>query len=71
MVRPVWLSKHPVMNQEARENNMPLVKGKKATTKEGVRENTKREIEAGKKPAQAYAIAQSVKREEAKKLRNK
>lgn len=50
---------------------MPLVKGKAATTKKGVQENTKREIAAGKDPKQAYAIAQSVKREEAKKLRGK
>lgn len=42
---------------------MPLIEGKKAKTKEGVQENTKREIEAGKPPDQAYAIAQSKKRE--------
>lgn len=46
---------------------MPLVKGRAATTKAGVQENTRREIAAGKPPKQAYAIAQSVKRTEAKK----
>jgi len=48
---------------------MPLVEGKKATTKKGIQENTKREIESGKKPDQAYAIAESKKRESEKKKR--
>lgn len=42
---------------------MPLVK---STSKKVVQENTKREIESGKKPAQAYAIAKSVQREASK-----
>jgi hypothetical protein len=43
---------------------MPL---KKSTSKEAFRKNVKAEIEAGKKPAQAVAIAYSVKREANKK----
>ncbi len=42
---------------------MPLVK---STSKEAFRKNVKAEIAAGKKPAQAVAIAYSVKREAAK-----
>lgn len=38
---------------------MPL---EKSSSKGAVQRNTKREIEAGKKPAQAYAIAKSVQR---------
>ncbi len=38
---------------------MPLVKG---TSKQAIEENTKREIEAGKKPNQAYAIANAMAR---------
>lgn len=38
---------------------MPLVKGKKATTKEGISENIKREMHAGKPQKQAVAIALS------------
>ena len=44
--------------------NMPL---KKSSSKEAFRANVKAEIEAGKKPAQAVAIAYSVKREANKK----
>jgi len=43
---------------------MPLVKSK---SPEAFRKNVKAEIAAGKKPAQAVAIAYSVKREAAKK----
>lgn len=32
---------------------MPLIKGKKAKTKEGFSENVRREMEAGKKQSQA------------------
>lgn len=46
---------------------MPLVKGEKAKTKEGISENIRREREAGKKPSQAAAIAYSVARESKKK----
>jgi hypothetical protein len=42
-----------------KENEMPLVKGKKAKTKEGFSENVKREMEAGKPQKQAVAIAYS------------
>jgi len=39
---------------------MPL---KKSPTEQAVRQNTQREIAAGRPPAQAYAIAKSVQRE--------
>lgn len=42
---------------------MPLVKGKKATTKKGFSTNVKREMEAGKPQKQAVAIAYSEARE--------
>jgi hypothetical protein len=38
---------------------MPLVKGKKAKTKEGISENIRREREAGKPEDQSIAIAMS------------
>ncbi len=38
---------------------MPLVKGKKASTKKGFSENVKREMDSGKKQSQAVAIAYS------------
>ena len=40
---------------------------KKSPSKEAFRKNVKAEIDAGKKPAQAVAIAYSVKKESAKK----
>lgn len=40
---------------------MPLIKGKKAKTKEGFSENVRREMEAGKQQKQAVAIAYSLK----------
>jgi len=46
---------------------MPLVKGKKAKTKEGFSKNVKTEIEAGKPKNQALAIAFS----EARKIKRK
>lgn len=49
---------------------MPLVKGKKATTKKGFSTNVKREMEAEKKQSQAVAIAYSEARE-GKKRRKK
>ena len=49
---------------------MPLVKGKKATTKKGFSTNVKREMEAGKPQKQAVAIAYSEARE-GKKRRKK
>jgi hypothetical protein len=42
---------------------MPLVKGKKSTTREGISENIRREIHAGKGQKQAVAIALSKARE--------
>lgn len=36
---------------------MPLIKGKKAKTKEGINENIRREMHSGKKKEQAVAIA--------------
>ena len=46
---------------------MPLVKGKKAKTREGFSENVKKEIEAGKPQKQAVAIAYSEARQGKKK----
>lgn len=42
-----------------KENEMPLVKGKKARSKKGFSENVKREMQAGKPQAQSVAIAYS------------
>jgi hypothetical protein len=39
---------------------MPLVKGPKARTKKGIQQNIQREIDSGKEPKQAVAIAYSV-----------
>lgn len=50
---------------------MPLVKGKKAKTKEGFSENIKREMEAGKPQKQAVAIAYSEARQGKKKSSKK
>jgi hypothetical protein len=41
------------------ESDMPLIKGEKAKTKKGIQSNIKKEIEAGKPPKQAAAIAYS------------
>lgn len=49
---------------------MPLVKGKKAKTREGFSENIRREVEAGKPQKQAVAIAYS-EAKEGKKRRKK
>jgi hypothetical protein len=47
---------------------MPLIKGKKAKTKEGFSENVRIEMEEGNKPQkQAVAIAYAMKRNAAKK----
>lgn len=46
---------------------MPLVKGKKAKTKEGFSENIRREMDAGKPQKQAVAIAYSQARRSKKK----
>ena len=42
---------------------MPLLSGKKASTKSGFNENVKREIQAGKPLKQALAIANSKEKE--------
>ncbi len=39
---------------------MPLVKGRKAKTKEGISENIRRERESGRPEAQSVAIAMSL-----------
>lgn len=46
---------------------MPLIKGKKAKTREGFSENIRREMEAGKPQKQAVAIAYSEAGEKKKK----
>ena len=38
---------------------MPLIKGKKASTRQGFSSNVKKEMESGKKQSQAVAIAYS------------
>lgn len=52
-------------------SKMPLVKGKKAKTKEGFSENIRREREAGKPEKQAVAIAYSEARTSKKKNKKK
>lgn len=48
---------------------MPLINGKKAKTRAGFSENVKREVNAGKPPKQAEAIAYSKAREGKKRPR--
>lgn len=48
---------------------MPLVKGKKASSKKGFSENVKREMEAGKPQKQSLAIAYSEARRGKKKAK--
>jgi len=55
------------MKEIIKENEMPLVKGKKAKTRKGFGENVKREMEAGKPQKQAVAIAYSEAGEKKKK----
>ena len=50
------------MREEKGEKYMPLIKGKKAATKEGISENIRIEMAAGKKQKQAVAIALSLAR---------
>jgi hypothetical protein len=50
---------------------MPLIKGKKSTTRKGISENIRREIHAGKKPKQAVAIALSQARKAGAKIPKK
>lgn len=50
---------------------MPLVKGKKASTKKGFSENVKREMEEGKPQKESVAIAYSEARNGKKKKKAK
>lgn len=50
---------------------MPLVKGKKASTKKGFSENVKREMKEGKPQKQSVAIAYSEARQGKKKSKKK
>ena len=50
---------------------MPLIKGKKATTKAGISENIRREMHSGKPQKQAIAIAMQTARDAKKKLRQR
>lgn len=50
---------------------MPLVKGKKASSKKGFSENVKREMHEGKPQKQAVAIAYSEARKGKKKKKEK
>ena len=50
---------------------MPLIKGKKAATREGISENIKREVKAGRPQRQAIAIALSQARKAGAKIPKK
>ncbi len=50
---------------------MPLIKGKKSMTREGISENIRREIRTGKDPRQAVAIALSQARKAGAKIPKK
>lgn len=50
---------------------MPLIKGKKAATKEGISENIRIEMAAGKPQRQAIAIALSKARRAGAKIKKK
>jgi len=68
----VSLPKKPALNilnhfKESRSIDMPLVKGKKAKTKEGFSKNVSTEVKAGKPQKQAVAIAYSEARRSKKK----
>lgn len=54
-----------------REEIMPLVKGKKASSKEGFSDNVRAEMKSGKPQKQAVAIAYSEAREGKKKAKKK
>jgi len=53
--------------QAKKESKMPMVKGKKASTKEGFSKNVATEMKSGKPQKQAVAIAYSEAREGKKK----
>jgi len=61
---PIAKPRPQVKKATTRKTTMPL---KKSTSKEAFKSNVKAELAAGKKPAQAVAIAYSEKREAAKK----
>ena len=61
---PAVKRKPAVKKATTRSKTMPL---KKSASPKAFKENVKAEVKAGKKPAQAVAIAYSVKREAAKK----
>lgn len=71
LVREFIWPDHPItkINVFIRQGiqHMPLVKGKKAKTREGFSENVKKEMEAGKPQKQAVAIAYSEARQGKKK----
>lgn len=50
---------------------MPLIKGKKAKTRQGISENIKKEMHEGKPQKQAVAIALSQARKEGAKIPKK
>ena len=62
--KPAVKRKPAVKKATTRSKTMPL---KKSASPKAFKENIKAEVKAGKKPAQAVAIAYSVKREAAKK----
>lgn len=64
MPKPAVKRKPAVKKATTRSKTMPL---KKSASPKAFKENVKAEVKAGKKPAQAVAIAYSVKREAAKK----
>ena len=61
---PAVKRKPAVKKATTRSKTMPL---KKSASPKAFKENVKAEVKAGKKPAQAVAIAYSVKREASKK----
>ncbi len=56
-----WMDKKQALN--IKEDKMPLVKGKKAATRQGMSENISREVHSGKPKNQAVAIAYSLAKE--------
>jgi hypothetical protein len=66
--KPAVKRKPAIKKATTRSKTMPL---KKSASPKAFKENIKAEVKAGKKPAQAVAIAYSVKREAAKKTTSK
>lgn len=71
MARNLGKSIDNFMVQQVGVFEMPLVKGKKASSKKGFSENVKREVEAGKPQKQAVAIAYSEARRGKNKVKKK